>query len=134
MSDNSRMNITEFLEARIAEDERAACKLAEADRRPLLSIASTINHPQRLFAECAAKRAIIEQHKDWPVLVEKKPEFREDSADPQSMAYRVTQEMVWLTEREYVKRFGIEAPTTNMIRALAAVYKDHPDYQQEWNL
>ena len=55
------MNITEFLEARISEDEAAAQKLALTDRRPVLSIASTVNHPARVLAECAAKRAIIER-------------------------------------------------------------------------
>ena len=53
------MSITEFLEARIAEDERHAHKLAETDRRPVLSIATTVNHPERVLAECKAKRAII---------------------------------------------------------------------------
>lgn len=56
-----KMNISEFLEARIADDEAAAHKLALTDRRPVLSIASTVNHPARILAECAAKRAILEQ-------------------------------------------------------------------------
>lgn len=159
------MTITEFLEARIAEDEAAAraakpapwyvddeeqtvrareyageimfdrsteCRAewAETFKRDAEFIAR--HDPARVLAECAAKRAIIKQHEEWPVLVEKKPEFREDATDPQNMAYRVTQEMAWLTEREYVKRFGVEAPTTNMILALATVYADHPDYRQEW--
>jgi hypothetical protein len=167
------VTITEFLEARIAEDEKKASALlrdlegqvseeyagmvdergpmtptrllgaqmwaqyaGQSKRRSFAKgqqIAYLAN-PMRVLAECAAKRAIIEQHKDWPVLVEKKPEFREDATDPQSMTYRVTQEMVWLTEWEYVKRFGVEAPTAPMIRALAAVYSDHPDYNKDWAL
>jgi hypothetical protein len=149
----STPTITEFLEARIADDEAVAREWDAAYNNPgpvpeyhysimrkhrkewpTLWEALDKMPPARVLAECAAKRAIIEQHKDWPVLVEKKPEFRADATDPQSMAYRVSQEMVWLTEREYVKRFGVEAPTTNMVRALAAVYADHPDYQQEWAL
>jgi hypothetical protein len=157
----SSQTITEFLLERIGEDEAAAkgaaemmsgeswindatCVTSREDtfwvdgllvRSPELVAEHIVRHdPTRVLAECAAKRAIIEQHKDWPVLVEKEPEFTEDATDPQNIAYRVTQEMVWLTEREYVKRFGTEAPTTNMIRAIAAVYKDHPDYQQEWAL
>ena len=117
------MNIVEFLEARIAEDE------LRANYYGPLAMGTA-----RVLAECAAKRAILEQHKDWPILVEKKPEFTEATNDLNSMSYRVTQEMVWLTEREYVKRFGVEAPTTNMIRALAAIYRDHPDYQEAWAL
>lgn len=169
------MKITEFLEARIAEDEAVAstatagpwrwdadfgdendtglaltndskaevvgaynyhCCSFRDDPRVEPDDAVFIAHhdPARVLAECAAKRAILEQHKDWPVLVERKPDFSEDASDVQNMTYRVSQEIAWLTEREYVKRFGVEAPTTNMILALAAVYKDHPDYQQEWAL
>jgi hypothetical protein len=88
----------------------------------------------RMLAECAAKRAIIKQHEEWPVLVEGKPHTEEVSNDLQSMAYRMTREIAWLTEREYVKRFGVEPPTTPMLRALAAVYKDHADYDEDWAL
>ena len=45
---------------RIDEDERHARKLAEADKRPLLSLALTVNHPQRILLECEAKRRIVE--------------------------------------------------------------------------
>jgi hypothetical protein len=89
------MTITEFLEARIAADERAIMKLAEADRRPLLSISITVNHPQRLLAECAAKRAII--------------------------------------ETQSVPKIAA-VPSPFILRALASVYADHPDYRQEWAL
>jgi len=92
MSNNKSMTITEFLEERIAQDERDAHKLAETDMRPVLSLATTINHPQRLLAEVAAKRAFLERiHKTgWTV-----------GNIP----------------------FGL---------IVAAIYADHPDYQQEW--
>ena len=54
------MTLTEFLLARIAEDERHARKLAETDQRPVLALAVTVNHPQRILAECEAKRRIVE--------------------------------------------------------------------------
>jgi hypothetical protein len=88
----------------------------------------------RMLAECAAKRAIIKQHEDWPVLVERAPSGDFDANDTQSMVYRMTREIAWLTEREYVRRFGVEPPTTPMLRALATVYKDHPDYDENWAL
>jgi hypothetical protein len=103
MSQNSQMTITEFLEARIAADERAIMKLAETDRRPVLSIAITVNHPQRLLAECAAKRAIIAARKRID---------RSANDDEWSMGY---------SDANY-----------QAITALAAVYADHPDYQREW--
>lgn len=155
------MTITEFLEARIAEDEavaRAASTgpwfrdsgwsisapapegwdgpyvVVETPRARNDSEFVARHNPARVLAECAAKRAIIKQREAWPVLVEKKPEFSEAAADIQSMTYRMTQEMVWLSEREYAKRFGVEAPTAPMIRTLAAIYSEHPDYRQEWAL
>lgn len=54
------LSLAEFLLARIEADERAAEKLSVTDRRPVLSLASTVNHPERLLLECAAKRRIVE--------------------------------------------------------------------------
>jgi len=148
------MNITEFLEARIAEDE-AGARRAALDRwgqaateqwdwaSNLLSTerdsteaqdAYVVNWwPARVLAECAAKRAIIKQHEEWPVLVEREPsELESVAAGLESITYRMTREIAWLTEREYIKRFGTQPPTAPMICTLAAVYADHPDYQQEW--
>ena len=99
------MTITEFLEARIAEDERHARKLADTDRRPALSLATTINHPQRLLAECATKRAIIHL-----------------ADQVETMDYAITNE--W--------GGGMEGTSDNILHALAAIYADHPEYQQEW--
>jgi len=89
--------------------------------------------PTHVLAECAAKRAIIAFHRSWPVLVETPPEMEAvDGTDPSAFAYRMTQRIMWATEDEYRKRFGTEPPTAPMLRALAAVYADHPDYRQEW--
>lgn len=124
------MNITEFLEARIAEDEAQATK-----HLPSLSSHGLGDYGLRVLAECEAKRAIIEQHQNWPVYVESEPsELEQVASGLNDVTYRMTRQMAWLTTREYVKRFGTEPPTAPMIRTLAAVYKDHPDYQQEWAL
>jgi hypothetical protein len=91
---------------------------------------------KRALAECAAKRAILKQHEEWPVLVERAPDhLSHDADDLQSMTFRMSREIAWLTEREYVKRFGVEPPTTPMIKALAAIYAEHRDYRPpEWRL
>lgn len=89
--------------------------------------------PSRVLAEIAAKRAIIEFHKQWPILVDTPPKIeRDDSAGLDSVAFRMTRQITWATEQEYRKRFGDEPPTTPMMRALASVYSDHPDYREEW--
>ena len=100
------MNITEFLLARIAEDEAAAREIEEDfecnpseplhsplevyapgyDAYPLIIISRT-----RVLAECAAKRAIIDY---WGPLE------------------------------------ALEGP--RLLSTMAAVYKDHPDYDPSW--
>jgi hypothetical protein len=95
------MNIVEFLEARIAEDEADAINrvvLPSTDRRSL-----TDYDAERAHAECAAKRAIIEDRKRID---------RSTNPDEWSMGY---------SDANY-----------SALHALVAVYKDHPDYQQEW--
>lgn len=148
------MTITEFLIARIAEDEalaKAALVGMHGEHKDRwdwggyvlgLDRDSTAKQdefitewwPKRVLAECVAKRAIIKQHEEWPVLVERKPSELESVAHSlDSITYRMTSELAWLTTREYIKRFGVEPPTAPMISALAAAYRDHPDYQEEWH-
>jgi hypothetical protein len=113
------VNITEFLEARISEDV-AAAREVETDFQfdpssPLYSpldvyspggydTAPVISiDSTRVLAECAAKRAIIEV---WE--------------DPNGAG-------VW---EGYDAGYAIS--TDRAARTLAAIYKDHPDYQQGW--
>ena len=96
------MTITEFLEARIAEDEKQALK-----HQGSASSHGWGDYIARVLAECAAKRAIIE-------LVDQ----------VEAMEYQITNE--W--------GGGFEGTGENILQALAAAYKDHADYQQEWAL
>lgn len=107
------LTLADFLAQRIAADERAATKLAETDRRPLLSAATTVNHPARLLAECAAKRRIVELHQPRQRSV----------AHPRPLGSTV----------ERVEFVG-EPVYDETLRALASVYADHADYRAEWAL
>ena len=79
------MTITEFLLARIAEDEVEANWVdAEGDNG-----SSPIQHPARILAECAAKRELVD---------------------------------IW-----HDKHGG-----GHVLKTLATVYSDHPDYQPKW--
>ena len=115
------MTITEFLLARIAEDEWAAQEaITEIERiawTPGMAPSTTAlgglwcdpdgmgvhvaAQPGRVLAECQAKRAIVEYRAGirWP-------------SDEAHDAVR--------NERD------------RTLRLLAAVYADHPDYRQEW--
>jgi len=118
------MTITEFLEARIAEDEAAlertswyphsthgadALGTYRADCPDCLGVPSKA----RVLAECKAKRAIIEQA---------------------SIVHEVI-EGEWGGGRTIAEEGWQEGNLgTDLVRTLAAVYADHPDYRAEWRI
>jgi hypothetical protein len=157
------MNITEFLEARIREDElRARSLLANTQEGYDIN-----EYAERMLAECAAKRAIIAcsyfEPKDRPSdhelhLRSSHPAYeyrttegqrkRWDEADepPEGEGWerntdagRDGWDRFEFTEESYWRRLKPEAERRDWkqyipkeLRALAAVYKDHPDYQEAW--
>lgn len=156
------MTIVEFLEARIAEDEAVAREADGArwfhsdkivtfevlgedgnwgDATPPISVDMRANgwhitrwSPDRVLAECEAKRRIVALHQAWPVLVDTPPKFDPAVMDLTTVSFRVSQRLAWLTQQEYRERFGDEPPTGPMLAALAAVYADHPDYDPAWRI
>jgi hypothetical protein len=166
----STLTVTEFVEARLSDDEAAAEEAARAcedapsgdlSREWQASVMRGENYvlgsvygapiqasrptafggvaahiarhdPARVLAQCAAMRKIVELHASWPVLVQTQPDFTEDASDPTSMTFRMTQQIAWTTQQEYRDRFGEEPPTAPMIRALASIWSDHPDWREEW--
>ena len=108
----STQTITEFLEARIAEDEAVARRVADGPGEPggrgIWSVAIGVSgndakfahvasDPARVLAECAAKRAIIGLYRD-------------------GVMGEIFDGEKW----------------TNPLASLAAVYEDHADYRKEW--
>jgi len=106
------MTITDFLLARIAEDEAALERTGpfphsthgrdlvgtyRADCPDCIGVPSR----KRVLAECAAKRAIVS-------------ECRPGTLDDLDSGEDAQPAPMWVA------------------RALAAVYADHPDYRQEW--
>jgi hypothetical protein len=98
------MTITEFLLERIDDDEWQA-KASLGERLP-----QTADEEQwseavaaRVLAECAAKRAIVTSAKPW----------LDTSKGPLTLE-------------------AVQATYIIALRALAAIYADHPDYRQEW--
>lgn len=141
------LTIQEFLEARWAEEETRVREALSPDflgektfydapggQRDSWGLWTYNVPPDRILADIAAKRAILEFHKQWPILVNTPPKLeRADETDPSSMAFRMTQQIRWMTEQEYRERFGDEPPTGPVLRALASVYRDHPDFREEWD-
>ena len=112
------MTLTDFLLARIAEDEAAAHALGDEPGRewwhvtnewlpPLNSDAARFAarlHPTRVLAECEAKRRVVGLHSG-----------DEDPSDCPPWGRSPS---------------GLEPCST--LRALALPYADHPDYREEW--
>jgi hypothetical protein len=97
------VNIAEFLEARIEEDEARAgsgWSTLRDTRWETDNYGRNFLTPSAVLAECKAKRVLIE---DWK---------------------RVTV--------EHRRAYYVDPPLAPVVAAFAAVYKDHPDYQQEW--
>lgn len=110
------MKIEEFLNARIDEDEAAAGAAAGSSWVTVIIDRSTSEHivlhdPARVLREVAAKRAIIEAA---------------DEATSNDMSVD--------NDRRVGSRNMAEEPYVGdlILRALAGVYSDHPDYRTEW--
>lgn len=103
----SRGEVRNFLLARIAEDEARAEYVRDyGDTGGIFS-------PERIIAECAAKRAIIEQATeatglDMSVDGDRRVGPRDETVEP------------------YCGDL--------ILAALMSVYKDHSDYKQGWEL
>jgi len=111
------MNITEFLEARIAEDEEQAENVRFLGWFPGKKYGITTVSHARVLAECAAKRAIIAEHGRGDSYVS---DWCETCAQ-------------WWASEVGEGPPGVAWPCLTL-KALAAVYADHPDYQQGWKL
>ena len=109
MSTEAAPTIIEFLLARIAEDEREAkiC-LAQYQRGE----GGSTPRWTRQLAECAAKRAIIAQHRHDP--------------DPQG---EMGGDVCTMCVDSGPEAQGWPCMT---LLPLASIYSDHPDYQQDW--
>ena len=115
------MTITEFLEARIAEDEAAIDRRGSyphswhgtdvaGSYNPQCPDCIGVAGRERVLAECAAKRFILTMHQTYARVA---------------------------AERTGIQAFGAECGrevTGDVLKPLAAVYASHPDYRQEWAL
>lgn len=81
-------------------------------------------------------REAVEWHKNWPVLVETEPKFTAeyDTSVGNSFAVRYQHQMAWVTQQEYIKRFGSQPPTAPLLRKWANVWSRDPEFHEEWRL
>jgi hypothetical protein len=139
-------DLTDFLLARIAEDEDDAREAAVEGRYWAHFGGGQIAHgtddrqawgdlahvrvyiaphivrwdPARVLAECEAKRRIVEQHLD---------------NESRAIAYRSPRWADAMNDEDRVEQRKAEArlgATDGVLRALALPYADHPDYDVAW--
>jgi hypothetical protein len=121
------MELTEFITARLDEDEaaaQAARKLAPSDTElaqqagPCVSDAGYVHiarhHPNRVLREVAAKRAILARH---PPDGDRWPDCATCSCEGA------------LAGSDCIGTVSWPCPT---VRDVAAIWSDHPDYRPEW--
>ena len=144
------MTLTEFLLARIAEDEAAALRLCpgrnaanghwrrgslqdEAVRAidPLDADHVLRHDPARVLAECEAKRRIVAEAFEVAATIDGEWGCCHD-ADDIRRGYREPTPG-WGDEAEPLPE-GCAGPEVagKFLQALAAVYAGHEDYRQEW--
>jgi len=116
------LTLTEFLLARIAEDEASARESYEAvppafgayGRLMLAAIDYLIVDPDRVLAECEAKRRIVE----W--------------CSERDQVYIGTFATDIPREKDFVPGALVHQTDAITLRFLALPYADHPDYREEW--
>jgi len=124
------LTLTEFLLARIAEDEAAARESYEAvppafgayGRLMLDAIDYLIADPDRVLAECEAKRLIVERFQT--LLAE---HFSKTAEQRHSEAMNHPHLQHWQHHRQTEMHMLVW-----VLECHAAVYADHPDYRREW--
>ena len=129
--------LTDFLLARIAEDEAVALAAqGEPTEYSTLGFLQgsalspgdrIVAHPARVLAECEAKRRIVELHAEGVDYDPNGFRFSTGCEECVGLELRTFAGQTARLEQPYGKRWP--CPT---IRALAAIYSDHDDFRPEW--
>lgn len=121
----SEITPTAFLRARLEEVMTRAKSLTK-DSLMLITFSNVVDN----------MKVALDWHDNFPVLVTEQPEFNleGEASGLDEIRYRMTQEINWFTNQEYVKRFGTEPPTSPLLLAWLQQYAWHPDFREEWLL
>jgi Family of unknown function (DUF6221) len=134
------MTLDAFLTARLDDDQAWADGVIERqaelgwtseddawDERGAMGIAewSAMRAAKRVLREVAAKRAILAIHEPVPFWGNNPPPPSQQTTDNIKAWYCECQAQDGVIEGEW---------PCETVRALAAVYSDHPDYDNEWKV
>ena len=131
MTDTATLTLTDFLLARIAEDERVVRYASVNAHRPALHLDTNgypVMDPARVLAECEAKRRIVEQLARTERLIqansEKRAEASRGGLENQTQITALRTHGWELSGRIDALRYAVDE--------LALPYADHPDYREGW--
>lgn len=130
------MTIVEFLMQRIAEDEAVGRDWSHINRGGGIKVDVcgggtgylAICNPDRVLAECAAKRRIVELHKFGPGYRQRQP-WEPEWPQPEYVRDVCGECYEWDEDDDCASNAAAPCAT---IRTMAQVYSGHPDYRQEW--
>jgi hypothetical protein len=132
------MDLTDFLLARIAEDEKLAGPLPGSlpafgrdygDPWTMFAWGYEIDiNAGRLLADCAAKRRIVELHNQLPDDHYHSGHNEWDKGFPYEARPRMCSSC---GDQGYNDFCGVQYPC-DTLRALALPYASHPEYREEW--
>lgn len=119
MTKTTTVTLTEFLLARIAEDEELADRV---EFRPYVGEGVPQSLQGRVLAECEAKRRIVESCRPvYPVFYRESVRRLCEERNETSVPIEAVGDAMWPHDA-----------AEDTLRALASVYADHPDYDPSW--
>lgn len=125
------MTIEEFLTKRLQQAIQVSEEVLE-DYLPHNTLQSAIMSVK--MAKSLLR--IVEWHKQWPVFVEEPATYEtiRDAADFNRFSMTMIRRQMWLTQEEYRLKFDSEPPTAPHLREMAQMFKNHPDFDPEWEI
>lgn len=133
--------IIEFIEARLVEREEEFHGLGIILEDTWLW-ESAERFERQLQSETQAFRQMLEIYKQWPVILETPAnvtsavddfDYQTNQFSTEAITMKLSRKVDFLTTKAYIERFGWEPPVAPMMRAVASVWRDHPDFKQEWS-
>ena len=133
--------IIEFIEARLVEREEEIHGVGHIlEDTWMWESANRVE--EQLQLETQAFRKMLDIYKEWPVILETPAnsttaiddfDYKTNQFSTEAITMKLSRKVEFLTTKAYIHRFGSEPPVAPMMRALASIWRGHPDFKQEWS-
>lgn len=117
------MNIVEFIEARLTEDEAWARNRIESDaKHEVMLIPPRYGYPEPRPARPNDPARVVRQRKALREWLDRSKPFHECRGHPGP----------WLPHGDYGPGYCHQPDPSDDLCVLAAIWSDHPDYNEAW--